>query len=428
MNDTKTEAAQATIDLEKPQPSNLALRTGGTVIAPWQAPVWDSARLALAKKMVCPPGTTDLEFEYCIAWCTRTGLDPFIQQAYFVPRREKLADGSYVNKVAPMAAIAGLAARADSMPDYGGMKSDTVYPGDEFYVDSDAGIVTHKWTLEARVKAGGKDWKLKPLGAWATATRVGRFVPVTYLTTDERNPNNGSPFWAPAKMGAQIRKCAEAEQYRKAYPNIFAGAYIREEMEHGEEREVNTPPAPAKTPTGKSDALRAKLGVKTVEMPKTVESAQAPNPDPPNANEGRLSVTRPDGKRVWMDEATLADLEHAQQIGAAAVKDKKLTAQQRAASQVKLEQVKAEIAKRSAPTEEVPPDCIPFGPLKGTLITDVSTLELQEVTTLANQYLASATPSAETKAIRDGLATIADEIAKREGAEPPAAPEPSSDG
>ncbi len=291
--ESKTEEKISTPPLEAPQPSNLAAPSGGTVIAQWNAPVWDSARVALAKKMVCPPNTTEDEFQFFLAWCQRTGLDPFIQQAYLVPRKQKDAAGKYVEKMQPMASVGGMAARADALPDFRGMRSGIVYAGDEFMVDEDEGRVIHKWSLEARAKAGTKDPKtgvVSPvlIGAWAHAKRDGRAVPVTFLTLAERDPQNGSPFWLGTKGHAQLRKCCESEQYRKAFPNIFAGVYTEAETMHGE-REVNAPPeAPSKSPTGKSDALKAKLGVRTVDAPKSVDVATAPNPNERERDVARL--------------------------------------------------------------------------------------------------------------------------------------------
>lgn len=373
--EVSTETKTPALDLEPGQPSNLAAPTqGGTVITAWKPPTWDEARRALAKKSVCPPNTTEDEFDFFIAWCIRTGLDPFIQQAYLVPRRMKDAAGNWVDKMQPQAAVAGMAARADALPDFRGMRSGVVYPGDEFMVDENSedpkAAVIHRWSLEARVKAGGKDWKQKPLGAWAHAQRVGRAVPVTYLTIEERKPLKAdgtplpSPFWSIDKAPAQLRKCCEAEQYRKAYPNIFGGVYIEGEMEHAQEREVNPAPSPVRSPTSKSDALKAKLGVKPVDPPKTVEAAAAPNPD----------------------------------------------------------------AKSKTP----PIDCLRFGPLKGTLIADVSTLELQEAVAIAQKNLAEADPKtskAWAPAVHEGITAIEAEIARREGAESTAPlPEPGSEG
>lgn len=242
---------------------------GQTATAQFIAPIWDDQRIALAKKTICPPGTSDQEFEYFIAWSKRTGLDPFIQQSYLVPRREKNASGQWVDKKVPMASVAGMAARADSMPDFRGMRSGIVYVGDHFFVDEDQGKVEHKWSLEARIKGGNKI-----LGAWAHASRDGRSVPVTYLTREERDPGNGSPFWSEKKWPAQLRKCCEAEQYRKAYPNIFAGVYIEGEYSRVE-RDVTPPVELPSTPDAKTDALKAKLGVKTV------SPAAVPAPTPP---------------------------------------------------------------------------------------------------------------------------------------------------
>ncbi len=358
--ETKTEEKTSTPSLDAAAPSNLAAPSTGTVLSPWQPPTWDQKRRELARKSVCPPATTDDEFDFFMAWCMRTGLDPFIQQAYLVPRRVKDAQGNWVEKMQPQAAVGGMAARADALPDFRGMRSGIVYAGDEFMVDENAEdsktAITHRWSLEARIKSGGKDWKKKPIGAWAHIQRVGRAVPVTYLTLEERKPlkNDGtplaSPFWTDDKAPAQLRKCCEAEQYRKGYPNIFGGTYIGGEMEHAQEREVNEPPATPKTPTGKSDALRDRLGVKPVAKPTTVDAAAVPNPD-----------AKPE-------------------------------------------------AKKAPAIDEVR-----FGPLKGKKIVDCSTTELADALSVAHQQLANSTGKESwLKSVKEGVDAIDAEIDLRE--------------
>ncbi len=359
--ETKSEEKTITPAIEgTPQPSNLAAPSTTTVISPWEPPTWDQKRRELARKSVCPPATTDDEFDFFMAWCMRTGLDPFIQQAYLVPRRVKDAAGNWVEKMQPQAAVGGMAARADALPDFRGMRSGIVYAGDEFMVDENAedskAAITHRWSLEARIKSGGKDWKKKPIGAWAHIQRVGRVVPVTYLTLEERKPlkNDGtplaSPFWTDDKAPAQLRKCCEAEQYRKGYPNIFGGTYIGGEMEHAQEREVNAPPAAVTSPTGKSDALRGRLGVKPVDAPKTVNAGAVPNPD-----------AKPE-------------------------------------------------AKKPPPIDE-----IRFGPHKGTKIADASGIELEEALKVAHEQLANSTGKESwLKSVREGVDAIDAEIDRRE--------------
>lgn len=245
-------------------------------ISKWEAPNWNAERIALAKKSVTPPTATDAEFEYFIAWCKRTGLDPFVKQAYLIERRSQDARGNWSSKHEPQASEAGLAARADAEPDFRGIESAAVYEGDVFRVvrlPDGTQAIHHEWSPMDRVKAGNK-----LIGAWAHAKRAGRTVKVTWLLLGERmqTTREGKPtkFWATMPAG-QIEKCARAEQYRLAYPNIFGSAYIPEEMPD-EEPSIEGSVVPPKDPTptqSATNALAAKLA----------EKVAKPNPTPPGA-------------------------------------------------------------------------------------------------------------------------------------------------
>lgn len=235
-------------------------------ISKWEAPNWNAERIALAKKAVTPPTATDAEFEYFIAWCKRTGLDPFVKQAYLIERRAQDSKGNWVAKHEPMASEAGLAARADAEPDFRGIESAAVYEGDVFRVvrkpDGDLGV-HHEWSPVDRAKAGNK-----LLGAWAHARRAGRTVKLTWLPLASRiqttREGKATKFWATMPEG-QIEKCARAEQYRLAYPNIFGSAYIPEEMADEEpsvEGSVVPPSKPTPPTQSATNALAAKLAEK----------------------------------------------------------------------------------------------------------------------------------------------------------------------
>lgn len=262
-------------------------------VAKWEAPNWNAERVALAKKAVTPPTATDAEFEYFIAWCKRTGLDPFVKQAYLIERRAQDAKGNWVAKHEPMASEAGLAARADAEPDFRGIESAAVYEGDVFRVvrmpDGSTGI-HHEWSPVDRMKSGNK-----LLGAWAHAKRAGRTVKITWLPLASRiqTTRDGkiTKFWATMPEG-QIEKCARAEQYRLAYPNIFGSAYIPEEMPDDEPyvdgAVLPKDPPPAASTKSATDALAAKLAEKVGPKPTPPAASSAPASPAPTPNERQV--------------------------------------------------------------------------------------------------------------------------------------------
>lgn len=250
-------------------PLALVTRPAGFI-----APAWTAEREAILRSQIAPPSASKAEVDYFVAWAKRTGLDPFLKQAYLIERGSN-QNGTWVTKHEPMASVAGLAARADAEPDFMGMRSGAVFSGDIFEVDPSAGTVTHRWTLETRAKAGNK-----LIGAWAHAARSGRQIPITFLTLESRIQltREGKPtkFWATMPAG-QIVKCAEAEQYRRAYANLLGGAYIREELP---DEDPDAPaPASALPPVSRTASVLAK-----VQAVVASGAAAPPVPTPPPAN------------------------------------------------------------------------------------------------------------------------------------------------
>lgn len=224
---------------------------------------WTAERVELLRKQVCPPSATQGEFELFLDWCKATGLNPFIQQAYLIPRRQKVkgADGSekWVDKHQPLAAIGGMRALVDMQPDHRGFEGGAVYAGDLFGVDQKTGAVIHQWDLETRLARG---WKV--IGAWGHALRAGRVTKVVFLPIESRIQSD-SPFWTRDPSG-QIAKCAEAAAYREGYPNALGGVFLSEEW-----RDDGQPFVDA----GTVDSGALPAGSKTEELKERVAKAAA---------------------------------------------------------------------------------------------------------------------------------------------------------
>lgn len=332
-------------------------------------PTWTEQQRNLIRKTVCPPNTTDLEFEFFSAFCAQTGLNPLLKQAWLIPRKQKNPiTEKYEEKMEPQVAEIGMRARADEMPDYRGIEGDSVYEGDEFLVDASAGVVIHKYSLQARKKAGNV-----LLGAWARVEREGRRPSLAYLTVNSRAQS--SPFWTKDPQG-QIAKCARAHVLRLAYPNVFAGAYIAEEMHR--EIEVNDPPVQqsASATEELEQRLRAKLGVVKVEAtPLAADTTQTVSAPQEKANADASKASPPEAK------------------------------------------------KSSTP----PITHLRFGPAKGTALADASTIELEEALEVARKNVANLKEGEQPKWLAgtlEGIAAAEAEIAKREAPEGGFPPEP----
>jgi len=357
------------------------------------APVWTKEQRDLIRKTICPPNTTDLEFEFFVTWCAQTGLNPMLKQAWLVPRKQKNpATGKYEEKMEPQVAEIGMRARAEELPDYRGTQGDAVYEGDEFMIDAGAGVVVHKYSTQARAKAGNK-----LQGAWARVERDGRKPNVAFLTVESRiqtyfdaGKQVPTQFWAKDAPG-QIAKCARAHTLRLAYPNVFAGVFIAEEMR--EEIEVNAPPAAPQTSASATEELEQRLRAK-LSVPK-VDAV-------PLSTEPTASKTAPQAEAP----KTLSE-----------------------AVQQSLNEPSAsppEKSKSSTP----PITHLRFGPAKGTALADASTIEIEEALDVARRNVGALKEGEKPKWLAstlEGIHAAQAEIDRREKA-PLVPPEPGAEG
>ena len=183
---------------------------------------WTRERVELVKRTVCPTGITDDELALFVEQCKRTGLDPLTRQAFCVPRKSKV-NGAWVETHTFQPAESGMLARAEEFPDYRGTTSGAVHENDKITIDPGAGTVSHAFSP---VKRGAL------LGAWARVEREGRTAVVRWLAlADYAQSYEGKPTgqWA-TRPATMIQKCAKVAALRDAFPRVFGGVYIAEEM------------------------------------------------------------------------------------------------------------------------------------------------------------------------------------------------------
>lgn len=156
-------------------------------------------------------GATDDELRLFLAVCSRTGLDPFRKQIYFIKRWDN-KQGREVGSA--QTSIDGLRSIAEKTGKYAG-NDDPQF--DDENNPKKATVTVYKIVEGIRV----------PFTATA---RWDQYVP-----KDKKGEIIG-PFWK--KMPhLMLGKCAEALALRKAFPSAMAGIYITEEMNTaGEEK------------------------------------------------------------------------------------------------------------------------------------------------------------------------------------------------
>jgi len=444
---TETTTKEQVLEVDMPGTRTpLAVVTNAPGRQAFDPPPMTDERKAFMKRQFCPPGCSDQDFEFFVAWCERTGLDPVLKQAYLVERKQKVThpNGSkgWLVRFEPMAAVAGMAAKAESFSDFKGMKSAAVYDGDLCEIDFVNNTVKHTSNVAARKPT------TKVLGAWAQIQRDGRTVAITYLAFDERaqywkddsGKNGGlTQFWAKMPAG-QIQKCAEAEQYRKGYPNIFGGVFVPEEMPT--EIEVNDAPAKADDPAedtaaGIASRLRASrpgaesaprvvdvvaekpaaatVTLAVVKTPEDAAKAIAELKKPATIEEAVAQLTSP--LRAGVDERGMkakAASEPFALVGSVHV------------AGPDAEAWGFPLPKPQAPKDERPVMFFGGDGVKGKAIEEIDGVKLTELRALGATKLATLKDEAKRKAVTANLAQIDAELAKREKETLP--PEPGSNG
>ena len=177
-------------------------------------------------------GATDDELTLFLQQCSRTGLDPFSRQVYFIKRGGK---GSV------QVSIDGFRLIAERAGGYAGQDG-------PYWCGAD-GVWRDVW-----LESG------KPAAAKVGVHRAGFAAPVYAIALWTEYAQPSSPMWS--KMPAlMLAKCAESLALRKAFPQELSGLYTADEMAQAEPKEPLVVEAPK----------RISLPPGSVQILKTVE-------------------------------------------------------------------------------------------------------------------------------------------------------------
>ena len=162
-------------------------------------PAFTAEQVALIKRTIANDAT-DAELQLFLAQCSRTGLDPFSRQIYFIKRG---------GKGTTQVSIDGFRVIAERSGEMDGQ--------DVAWCDTD-GVWRDVW-LETKA----------PAAARVLVYRKGCSKPFPGVAKWSEYAQS-SPMWQ--KMPAnQLAKCAEALALRKAFPHQLSGLYTPDEME-----------------------------------------------------------------------------------------------------------------------------------------------------------------------------------------------------
>lgn len=163
---------------------------------------------------IVPQGVSDNEFNYFVAACERTGLDPFARQIYMSERSEKRGN-DYFKTYRPETTIDGFRIIAQRTGKYGGQIGPHWCGKDGKWVEV--------WLVNEPPAAAR-------VGIIRTDFREPLFAVALYSEYAQTN-RDGGPNLMWKKMPAnQLAKCAESGGLRKAFPNDLSGLYTHEEM------------------------------------------------------------------------------------------------------------------------------------------------------------------------------------------------------
>ena len=193
---------------------------------------------------ICPQADAK-EVAYFMELCRAQRLNPFLNEAYLVKFQGRPAQIMVAHKA--------LVKRADSRPEYDGMRHGiNVINAKGEFEKREGGVIRSgkvKPNGEIENAAGTEAYCDKFLiGGWCEIRRKDRGEPV-YVERGFMSMNKGQANWN-IMPDLMIDKCAQAAALREAFPDELKDMYVQEEM--GQEvpaEDVSV--APAQAPTGK---------------------------------------------------------------------------------------------------------------------------------------------------------------------------------
>ena len=207
----------------------------------------DGKEIKLTKKIIMDTickgmPVSDTDIVQFLTLCQVNQLNPFVRDAYLIKYKDAPAQ-MIVSKEAFMK-------RADMCPDFEGIESGVVaMNGDGVLQEFNGALMPPTWTL---------------VGGWAKVYRKGRKPYVNQVAFSEYN--KGKSTWAAMPL-TMIKKVAEVQALREAFPNQLGQMYVRDEMRNIQD----------------ADAVEIKEeAAQVVEAPKT-EAVAVPTTEAPKA-------------------------------------------------------------------------------------------------------------------------------------------------
>ena len=193
------------------QAAALAIRPGQVM--------WDEYQLA-ALSQIGLKDASNADRAVFLHQCQRTGLDPFSRQIYMIGRNEKQPDGSWGKKWTIQTGIDGWRVVRDRAERHAGVRGTLGravwydHEGNEFKV----------WVRRDPPAACEITYTVRDANGETPYTSVLQFA--EYVQAKDGKP---IAQWA-TKGSHMLEKCTEADVYRKAFPQDFAGLSLDDAM------------------------------------------------------------------------------------------------------------------------------------------------------------------------------------------------------
>lgn len=238
---------------------------------------WWTARQAAALRALGITNATEEDLLVFFHYCQKTQLDPFSKQIYLIERRSKV-DGKWVYRQVIVIGIDGYRLNAQRAADKRGVVIDYEDPT---WFDDD-GKKYEVWLRRDKTPAAARVTVIKkyPDGRTSRFPAVAIFEDFADYAAEykDNKPTGGRTLKAqwgvmPAHM---IRKVAEAQALRMAFPHDLGGTYAEEEMQGAWEAPPPKLPARQRDPAPGDDSV----------VPGAVEPQvppASPEPPPPDA-------------------------------------------------------------------------------------------------------------------------------------------------
>jgi phage recombination protein Bet len=170
----------------------------------------DKTQLDEIRRMVSATQLSEVEFKTFVSIGRATGLNPFMKELWAVKYSAKQPAQIFIG-------LNGYRLGATRHPDYEYHSANSIYSNDEFFMVEDG--IKHKAKIIDRGNL---------IGAYCIVKRKNS-TRYSYVVVTMKEYNQEQSLWK-SKPETMIKKVAECQGLRQAFPEIFNGTYVDAEM------------------------------------------------------------------------------------------------------------------------------------------------------------------------------------------------------